>query len=41
MELSWGKEAMKFARREIPALLNGYKGKPETHLSTKPTRRSE
>lgn len=29
METSWGKEAMKFARTEIPALLNGYTGKPE------------
>lgn len=29
METNWGKEAMKFARTEIPALLNGYKGKPE------------
>lgn len=33
MEKSWGKEAMKFARREIPALLNTYKGKPEGFFS--------
>ncbi len=29
MESNWGKEAMKFARTEIPALLNEYKGKPD------------
>ena len=29
MESSWGKEAMKFARSEIPALLSEYKGKPD------------
>ena len=33
MERSWGKEAMKFARTEIPALLNGYTGKPESFFS--------
>ena len=33
MENSWGKEAMKFARTEIPALLNGYQGKPEGFFS--------
>ncbi len=29
MEISWGREAMKFARKEIPALLNEYEGKPD------------
>ena len=33
METSWGKEAMKFARTEIPALLNGYKGNAEEFFS--------
>lgn len=33
MERSWGKEAMKFARTEIPALLNKYEGKPEAFFA--------
>lgn len=33
MEKSWGKEAMKFARREIPSLLNTYEGKPEAFFA--------
>lgn len=33
METNWGKEAMKFARKEIPALLTGYTGKPESFFS--------